>query len=397
MKQKRHKIDIMSYWTEEDEQTEMKECFQAGIQDNAAPTSTKKNTPATSDKELTVISAKKSGAMASSAAAAIKEKVNSESGVAKDKDNKRSTPGKSRTLERRNRILERRKLKEQQASIQSSTAVRHAAEEDEEADDCSLNNIMSPAVAPRLQFGQNAIADDNDALATSDGSLDSYTRPGAVSVPGLRNINSGDVDSGDYHQVEAEAHAETPSEIQVEAYMVEEPACAHVIDAGCQLQEEEDIPTSLLLDLQSQRRTKLFREFGYSENYGVTTSTVISNQKRGLALEHADEWFFSKLGEHLVLMTSDDRDPECLHRQNNLAELGRQCRQGRELLGIRDYFQTCRHDMGWKSDYGKLTSTNSSNEKRKEANQKALKYTAEKHDRYPFEIESWLIAAPCIS
>lgn len=123
-----------------------------------------------------------------------------------------------------------------------------------------------------------------------------------------------------------------------------------------------DISPEALQGLQDQRKVKL-AEFGYKENYGVTTSTAAANKKRDDATAQADDWFF--------------------------AALGRQCAQGQRLLATRDFFHTCRQDFGWKADYGKLCSREAANSKREAANQKAVKYVAEKFGYPASLVQSW--------
>lgn len=124
-----------------------------------------------------------------------------------------------------------------------------------------------------------------------------------------------------------------------------------------------EIEDKVIVSLQEERKRRLVTEFGYKDDYGLGTSTAKANQKRAAATQQADEWFF--------------------------AQLGRQCAMGTKLVAARAFFHLCREDFGWKETYGKTTSTAQANKKREEANQKALKYVAEKFQYDVTMIQSW--------
>jgi len=58
---------------------------------------------------------------------------------------------------------------------------------------------------------------------------------------------------------------------------------------------------------------------------------------------------------------------------------------------MRQYFDIAKVDMGWKQSYGPLVPTAKGNAKRKEAELKAIKYTADKFGTDALALESWLL------
>eukprot|EP00756_Hemistasia_phaeocysticola_P014165 Hpha_TRINITY_DN15325_c3_g1::TRINITY_DN15325_c3_g1_i1::g.87821::m.87821 len=126
----------------------------------------------------------------------------------------------------------------------------------------------------------------------------------------------------------------------------------------------ENPSTTELVSLAGERVHKL-KEFGWQANYGMTTSTEAANKKRAEAEAAADQWFF--------------------------AQLGRRCAQGQMFLSMRAYFDNAKAELGWKENYGKLTSTDEANKKRHEAESKALRFTADKFQMDVKEIQGLLM------
>ena len=64
---------------------------------------------------------------------------------------------------------------------------------------------------------------------------------------------------------------------------------------------------------------------------------------------------------------------------------------GQRYLAMREYYEMAKVDMGWKLSYGALVPKAKGDAKRAKAEEKALRYTADKFGEDESAIASWVI------